>query len=104
MESKLNEFEILNKLGEGSFGLVYKVKRKADKNIYVMKQINISKMNQRMKNDALNEATILSKIDSQFIVKYYESFIEKNLLCIVMEFCEGGDLHKYLKLQMGRPL
>jgi len=51
-----------------------------------------------MKNDALNEATILSKIDSQFIVKYYESFIEKNLLCIVMEFCEGGDLHKYLKL------
>lgn len=37
MESKLNEFEILNKLGEGSFGTVYKVKRKADRNLYVMK-------------------------------------------------------------------
>lgn len=31
MESKLNEFEIMNKLGEGSFGQVYKVKRKTDK-------------------------------------------------------------------------
>lgn len=31
MDSKLNEFEILNKLGEGSFGLVFKVRRKLDK-------------------------------------------------------------------------
>lgn len=30
-----------------------------------------------MKNEALNEANILAKLDSQFIVKYYESFIEK---------------------------
>ncbi|CAD8081737.1 unnamed protein product [Paramecium sonneborni] len=104
MESKLNEFEILNKLGEGSFGQVYKVRRKADKQTYVMKQINISKMNQRMKNEALNEASILAKLDSSYIVKYYESFIDKQLLCIVMEFCEGGDLHKLLKMQMGRPL
>ncbi|CAD8061824.1 unnamed protein product [Paramecium primaurelia] len=104
MESKLNEFEILNKLGEGSFGQVYKVRRKADKQTYVMKQINISKMNARMKNEALNEASILAKLDSSYIVKYYESFIDKQLLCIVMEFCEGGDLHKLLKMQMGRPL
>lgn len=61
-------------------------------------------MNQRMKNDALNEASILSKIDSHYIVKYYDSFIDKQLLCIVMEFCEGGDLHRFLKMQMGRPL
>lgn len=104
MESKLNDFEILNKLGEGSFGTVFKVRRKADKGVYVMKQINISKMNQRLKNEALNEATILAKLDSQFIVRYFESFIDRNLLCIIMELCEGGDLHKYLKMQMGRPL
>lgn len=50
-----------------------------------------------MKNEALNEVNILAKIDSSFIVRYHESFIEKNLLCIIMELCDGGDLHKYLK-------
>lgn len=35
--NKLNDFEILNKLGEGSFGQVFRVRRKQDKNMYVMK-------------------------------------------------------------------
>jgi NIMA (never in mitosis gene a)-related kinase len=37
-------------------------------------------------------------------VKYYDSFLEKNILNIVMEFCEGGDLASYLRQQLGRPL
>jgi len=47
--STLKDFDTVGKLGQGSFGVVYKVKRKIDNNIYVMKQINISKMNTRMK-------------------------------------------------------
>ena len=42
--SKLDNFEKLNKLGQGSFGVVYKVKRKKDKQIYVLKQIDFSRM------------------------------------------------------------
>ena len=33
----LKDFDILNKLGQGSFGKVYKVKRKVDSTIYVLK-------------------------------------------------------------------
>ena len=91
------DFQILSKLGEGSFGIVHKVKRLADKSIYVMKQINISGMSPRQRDEAINEVHILNKLESPFIVKYYESFIEKNTLHIVMEFCEGGDLSNYLR-------
>jgi len=33
----VSDFEFLGRLGKGSFGVVYKVKRKADKSIYVLK-------------------------------------------------------------------
>ena len=47
---------------------------------------------------------ILSKLNNPYVVKYYDSFIDKNLLCIIMEYCDGGDLSSYLKGQLGRPL
>jgi NIMA (never in mitosis gene a)-related kinase len=100
----MTDFEILNKLGKGSFGVVYKVRRKADKTIYVMKQINISQLNSVFKAAALNEVKILSSLENPYIVKYYDSFLEKNFLNIIMEFCEGGDLTNHIKGQMGRPL
>ena len=102
--SQLKDFEILNLLGKGSFGVVYKVRRKRDKNIYVLKQIDISNLNSKHRNDAINEVTILSNLDNPYIVKYYDSFIEKNLLNIVMEYCEAGDLTTHMKGNMGRPL
>ena len=95
--STTGDFEFLNKLGQGSFGVVYKVRRKADKGIYVMKQINIAQMSHNLRKEALNEVKILSSLNNAYIVKYYESFIEKNYLNIVMEYCEGGDLANLIK-------
>ena len=45
-ESKLSlkDFEIQNKLGSGSFGVVFKIKYKIDNKTYVLKQINTAKM------------------------------------------------------------
>jgi hypothetical protein len=37
MVDRLAEFEIKEKLGHGSFGVVYKVVRKKDKQVYVLK-------------------------------------------------------------------
>lgn len=50
-------------------------------------------MNSRMKADAINEVTILAKLNHPHIVKYFDSFIDRNLLNIVMEYCEGGDVN-----------
>eukprot|EP01060_Flectonema_neradi_P013707 TRINITY_DN2044_c1_g1_i1.p1 TRINITY_DN2044_c1_g1~~TRINITY_DN2044_c1_g1_i1.p1 ORF type:complete len:825 (+),score=132.99 TRINITY_DN2044_c1_g1_i1:119-2593(+) len=51
---------------------------------------------------ACNEVEILRKVkDHPNIVKFYDSFTEKegdtNVLHIVMEYCEGGDLAQFLK-------
>jgi NIMA (never in mitosis gene a)-related kinase len=44
---------------------------------------------------------ILASLDSPYIVKYYDSFIENKILYIVMEYCEMGDLSKVLNTQRG---
>ena len=61
-----------------------------------MKQINLSKMTKTENENSKKEAKILSSLDSKYIVKYYDSFSINNTLYIVMEYCEGGDLYKYL--------
>ena len=38
----MEDFEILGDLGKGSFGYVVKCMRKSDKQVYAMKQVNIS--------------------------------------------------------------
>lgn len=52
----------------------------------------------------MNEAKIMKEINSDYIVKYFQSFIDKEKFYICMEFCSGGDLAQLLKGQMGKPL
>ena len=45
----VKDYEIINKLGEGSYGVVYKVKHPSSKSFQVLKQINMSKMSSKVK-------------------------------------------------------
>ena len=61
-------------------------------------------MSSSQKKEAVLEATILSRINSPYIVKFYDSFTDKNQINIVMEYCENGDLGQYLNRQTGKLL
>jgi serine/threonine protein kinase len=60
--SKDEDFEKLQKLGAGSFGVVYMVRRKQDKKQYVMKVVETRKMSSNQKRESVLEATIMSKV------------------------------------------
>ncbi|CAD8069512.1 unnamed protein product [Paramecium primaurelia] len=92
MESKLQNFEILNKLGSGAYSSVYKVQRKSDGNIYALKKVKLVDIGDREKQNALNEVRFIASIHHENVVSYKECFIEDNNLCIIMEYAEGGDL------------
>lgn len=85
-------------LGEGAFGKCYLVENKNDASKYVVKQIDISKMNPTEKREALKECKILQAFDHPNIIKCHESYTTKNgKLCIVMDFADGGDLEKQVR-------
>ena len=92
----LSKYKIINKLGEGSFGKVYKVQNKIDKNIYVIKSINIKSKTQEGLKTIENEALILKQINSEYIVKYVDSFIDSEHFNIVMEYCDNKDLKSFI--------
>ena len=43
------DYEILSKLGSGSFGIVYKVRRKDSSDICVLKEVELKSMDRKMK-------------------------------------------------------
>ena len=92
--NRMLDFNIVNKLGSGAFSEVFKVTRKSDKQTYALKKVKMMKLSQKEKENALNEVRILASIQHQNIAAYKEAFFEPhtNCLCIIMEYCDNGDL------------
>ena len=78
---------------------------------YVLKKISISSLDQKEKDGVEQEVTLLQSVRHPNIVAYRDSFFSRERdtldasfrsehLCILMEYCDSGDLYTYL--QKGR--
>jgi NIMA (never in mitosis gene a)-related kinase 1/4/5 len=56
--------------------------------------VKLAKLSEKEKDNAINEVRILASIQHPNVAGYKEAFFEQatGTLCIVMEFCNGGDL------------
>ena len=98
----LNDFKIGRLLGKGAFGIVLLVKRIIDGQIYAMKQVRISQLTDKEKENALNEIRILASLSHKNIIGYKDAFFDENskTLNIVMEYADGGDMSKKIKYNL----
>ena len=86
------KYEILAKLGSGSFGSVYLAKNKFTNEKVAMKQIKKSSANLLSDGEITDEIEILKNLDHPDIVRIIESFNTKNSYILITEYCEGGEL------------
>ena len=104
MGDKFEDFEVLQLLGEGAFGKVLKVSSLINQKIYAMKILDLKgKENDSMSKEDkekyfISEIELLKKLDHPNIVKYYKSFREDDLLYIIMEYFDNGDLDDYIRV------
>ncbi|XP_065592365.1 serine/threonine-protein kinase Nek1 isoform X3 [Cyrtonyx montezumae] len=97
----MDKYIKVQKIGEGSFGKAILVKDKENSQQYVIKEINISKMSNKEREESRREVAVLANMKHPNIVLYRESFEENGCLYIVMDYCEGGDLFRKINAQKG---
>ena len=89
----LDDFLILDKLDQGLFGTIFKVKSKRNKIIYVMKKIKklIEKQENKKKHPKV-EILILKKLNHPNIVKLFTYFEDNKYYYAILEYINGPNL------------
>jgi NIMA (never in mitosis gene a)-related kinase len=80
--NRIRDFEVQEKIGEGSFSVVYRVKKDSDGGVYALKKVKIMKLKEKDKENTLNEIRILASIHDRNIIEFKESFIEEESSCL----------------------
>ena len=95
----MDKYRKVKTVGKGSFGYAVLVQNIADRKFYIMKVIDVSKMDRKQKEEALNEVHVLKAMRHPYIITYHESFMDKKCLCIVMDYADGGDMYNRIAKQ-----
>ncbi|CAN0324950.1 unnamed protein product, partial [Ectocarpus fasciculatus] len=107
LSTRMDRYRVNEVVGSGGFGQAVLCTRKTDNKACIIKQINIPMLSPEARREARKEATLLENLSHPSIVGFWESFFHgpsEGLLCIVMDYADGGDLGDYLKKRNGRLL
>ncbi|NXE03682.1 NEK10 kinase, partial [Lophotis ruficrista] len=100
----IGNYAILQHLGSGAFGSVYKVRKRNGQNLLAMKEVNLhnpafgkdKKDRDSSVKNIVSELTIIKEqLYHPNVVRYYKTFLENDRLYIVMELIEGVPLGEH---------
>ncbi|KAI8893962.1 hypothetical protein BC833DRAFT_606716 [Globomyces pollinis-pini] len=94
----IKDYEIIKPISKGAFGSVFLAKKKITGQYHAIKVLK--KADMVAKNQVTNiksERTILTQIDSPFVVKLFSTFQSRNHIYLVMEYLNGGDCAALIK-------
>ncbi|XP_067627666.1 serine/threonine-protein kinase hippo [Eurosta solidaginis] len=88
-------FDIICKLGEGSYGSVYKALHKESSSIVAIKLVPVASD----LHEIIKEISIMQQCDSPYVVRYYGSYFKQYDLWICMEYCGAGSVSDIMRLR-----
>ena len=94
--SDINNYEFKKDIGEGNFGKVKLGIFKPTGEEFAIKVLNKEKIRKKMKNLALRENEIITKLNHINIVLVYYIIDTKEDYYIIMEYCKLGELFDYI--------
>ncbi|EDV21411.1 uncharacterized protein TRIADDRAFT_30306, partial [Trichoplax adhaerens] len=94
----LQDYQVLELLGKGGFGCVYKGKSKVTGQLVAVKMIDKQKaIDADMIARVVKEVEIHCQLKHPSIVELYNYFEDSNYVYLIMELCEKGEFQHHLK-------
>ncbi|XP_032631605.1 cyclin-dependent kinase-like 1 [Chelonoidis abingdonii] len=99
----MEKYEKIGKLGEGSYGVVFKCRSRDTGQIVAIKKFLESEDDPVIKKIALREIRMLKQLKHPNLVNLLEVFRRKRKLHLVFEYCDHTVLHELDKYPRGVP-
>lgn len=92
-ENKLQEFDDVVKIGEGTYGKVYKCINKLTKEHFALKKIYLESEEEGIPSTSIKEIALLKELENPNIVKLHNVIHYKKRLILVFEYCDEDLKH-----------
>jgi cyclin-dependent kinase len=91
----MERYQKLEKIGEGTYGIVYKAKDRLNDTIVALKRIRLEAEDEGIPSTAIREISLLKELRHPNIVRLYDVVHTERKLTLVFEYLDQ-DLKKYL--------
>lgn len=91
----MDKYHRLEKIGEGTYGIVYKAKDTTTGEILALKKIRLDAVDEGIPSTAIREISLLKQLQHPNIVRLYDVVHTDQQLTLVFEYLDQ-DLKKYL--------
>ncbi|EAS07486.1 cyclin-dependent kinase-like Serine/Threonine kinase family protein (macronuclear) [Tetrahymena thermophila SB210] len=99
-QPELERYQRTEKIGEGTYGIVYKAIDMQTNDIIALKKIRLEHEDEGVPSTAIREISLLKEIDHPNVIKLRDLVYGENKLYLIFDYLDH-DLKKYLELNGG---
>uniref|UniRef100_A0A2M4CVL5 Serine/threonine-protein kinase ULK3 n=1 Tax=Anopheles darlingi TaxID=43151 RepID=A0A2M4CVL5_ANODA len=102
-DTKITDFTLMERLGKGTYAVVYRAIKKTTKEVFAVKIMEKHKLSPSAIDNVVSEIGLLKRLKHPHIVEMRDFLWDQSNVYIVMEYCNAGNLSSYIKANKTLP-